>query len=238
MNGNCILKYSVFAPCCYFYRCSVAIPPACCRPSTTMAVHSNMPQSYTSSRNHRTIQQSNPTTLLSPKGSVPRTSGRTTGPLSHNLPVATSSNRSAGPSGSQAMSGTTMPATSSNTISISCCRPMSRHRIATSSSHVMAPPLAQRIGTSASCTVATLSNRARNPPFHCPIVPPQSPNSELRAPKKKEIAITADELRQFRENCLEEHNKRRKQHGVQPLVLEKSLCQIAQEWAEVSKSII
>lgn len=212
--------------------CSVAIPPACCRPSTTMRVHSNMPQSYTSSRNHRTIQQSNPTTLLSPKGSVPRTSGRTTDPLSRNLPVATSSNRSAGPSGSRAMSSTAMATTSSNTISISCCRPMSRHRIATSSSHVMAPPLAQRIGTSVSCTVATLSNRARNPPFYCPIVPPQSPNSELRAPKKKEIAITADELRQFRENCLEEHNKRRKQHGVQPLVLEKSLCQIAQEWAE------
>ncbi|KAL9930591.1 uncharacterized protein ACN427_014992 isoform 1-T1 [Glossina fuscipes fuscipes] len=213
--------------------CSVAIPPASCRPGKPIVVPPNTPQGYSSavpSRNQRIFEQSNPTTLLSPKKSVPRTSGRTTGPLPRNLLVVT--NRPMGPSCSRPTSGTAMAPTPSNIISISCCCPTSRQRIATSSSYVMAPSSAHRIATSVNRPTATSSNRSSKSPFYCSNVPPQSPNSELRSLKRKEIAITAEELRQFRQNCLEEHNKRRKQHGVQPLVLEKSLCQIAQEWAE------
>lgn len=37
----------------------------------------------------------------------------------------------------------------------------------------------------------------------------------------------------FEQECLKAHNEYRKQHGVQPLKLNKKLCKYAEEWAKV-----
>ncbi|KAI9585798.1 hypothetical protein GQX74_001645 [Glossina fuscipes] len=67
-----------------------------------------------------------------------------------------------------------------------------------------------------------------------PFIPPEEKQEwgfALKEKRDKEKALTADEIVQFQEQCLREHNKYREHHGVQPLVLKKPLCRIAQEWA-------
>lgn len=43
----------------------------------------------------------------------------------------------------------------------------------------------------------------------------------------------------FQKECLEAHNKYRKLHNVEPLVLNKKMCDFAQEWAnDISKRAV
>lgn len=65
---------------------------------------------------------------------------------------------------------------------------------------------------------------------------PDDPKPSTSQAFKKTGFGKKDKWSEFELECLESHNKRRAQHGCAPLMLNRNLCNVANDWATVSET--